>query len=102
MLLVLQTECPNNGNKAVWEDVLSKLKFGDRSFQLPKSRPLRLVIGVLLVILGTLGFLPVIGFWMIPLGIIVLSIDVPPIRRARRRFVIWREHRKRDRDRKKG
>lgn len=75
---------------------MSKLKIGDRIFHLPKSRPLRLVIGVLLVILGTLGFLPVIGFWMIPLGIIVLSIDVPPIRRARRRFVIWRERRKRD------
>lgn len=56
---------------------MSKVKIGNRKIHLPKSRPLRLLLGVLLVLLGMLGFLPVIGFWMIPLGIIVLSIDIP-------------------------
>jgi hypothetical protein len=35
------------------------------------------------------GFLPVIGFWMIPLGLIVLSIDLPWARRGRRRIAVW-------------
>ena len=37
--------------------------------------------GVLLILFGLVGFLPVVGFWMLPLGIIVLSFDVAPIRR---------------------
>ena len=36
---------------------------------------LRKIIGIMLIILGFLGFLPVVGFWMIPLGLIVLSAD---------------------------
>ncbi len=44
---------------------------------------------------GTLGFLPVLGFWMLPLGFIVLSNDIAFIRRRRRRLVIWWSRRKR-------
>lgn len=40
---------------------------------------LRLVLGVLLICGGVLGFLPVLGFWMIPLGIAVAAADVLPI-----------------------
>ena len=36
---------------------------------------LRKFIGISLVMLGILGFLPVLGFWMIPIGLIVLSAD---------------------------
>jgi hypothetical protein len=39
--------------------------------------------------MGTLGFLPILGFWMIPLGLMVLSIDLPRVRRARRQAVVW-------------
>lgn len=35
----------------------------------------RKLIGIALIFLGILGFLPIIGFWMIPLGLIVLSAD---------------------------
>jgi len=56
---------------------------------LPASPVLRMVIGVLLVLAGLVGFLPVVGFWMIPLGLIVLSIDLPWARRGRRRFSVW-------------
>lgn len=41
--------------------------------RLPKW--LRITIGMLLLIFGILGFLPVVGFWMIPLGLMVLAID---------------------------
>lgn len=61
------------------------------------SRKLRISAGILLVIFGLLGFLPVVGFWMIPLGVILLSVDFHWARRMRRKFEIWygrRKHKK--------
>lgn len=49
---------------------------------------LRLVAGLLLIVGGILGFLPVLGFWMIPLGIAVAALDVAPLMR---RFRRWRK-----------
>jgi len=60
-----------------------------RRIGMPHSRPLRITIGVSLVALGPLGFLPVLGFWMIPAGLLVLSHDIAPIRRLRRRTAVW-------------
>jgi len=37
---------------------------------------LRLLVGLVLIGFGLLGFLPVIGFWMLPLGIAVAALDV--------------------------
>ncbi len=53
---------------------------------MPASRLGRIVVGTLLVIGGILGFLPVLGFWMIPLGLMVLSVDFPFVRRFRRKM----------------
>jgi predicted PurR-regulated permease PerM len=41
----------------------------------------RTLVGVALMIGGVLGFLPVLGFWMFPLGVAVAITDVPPLRR---------------------
>jgi hypothetical protein len=46
---------------------------------------LRTVLGLLLVIGGIFGFLPVLGFWMIPLGIAVIWIDVSATKKWLRR-----------------
>ncbi len=67
---------------------LTTLKFGKRRLQLPASRLLRILIGIVLIVGGFLGFLPVLGFWMVPLGLIVLSIDLPSVRRWRRRATV--------------
>ena len=40
---------------------------------------LRLVVGLLLILGGVFGFLPVLGFWMIPLGLGVAALDVLPL-----------------------
>jgi hypothetical protein len=40
------------------------------------------------------GFLPVLGFWMIPLGLLVLSVDLPIVRRWRRQLTVWWHRRK--------
>jgi hypothetical protein len=45
------------------------------------------VAGVSLMIGGVLGFLPVLGFWMFPAGVALLSLDVPPLRRRLDRWL---------------
>lgn len=66
-----------------------------REFRMPQSKGLRVLIGIGLVMLGMLGFLPILGFWMIPLGLLVLSYEFATIRRLRRRGVVWWEKRRR-------
>lgn len=46
---------------------------------------LRLWVGFVLMIGGMLGFLPVLGFWMIPLGLAIAALDIRPLARAWRR-----------------
>ena len=68
---------------------MRSIKFGNKTVALPASRLARLAIGVLLVMGGLAGFLPILGFWMVPLGLIILSIDVPIVRRWRRQASVW-------------
>jgi hypothetical protein len=74
------------------------LKIGSRRLRLPGSAPLRIALGIALVIFGLLGFLPILGFWMVPLGLAVLSVDIPAVRRWRRRMEVkwgrWRQRRR--------
>ena|SRR3954464_14275061 len=72
----------------------ARLNFGRFSVPIPSSKPLRIALGIALCIGGLLGFLPILGFWMIPLGLMVLSIDVPAVRRLRRRVALWWGRRK--------
>ena len=66
-----------------------RIKVFGRQVTMPQSRPLRILIGILLIFFGCLGFLPVLGFWMIPLGVLVLSYEFAAIRRFRRRTAVW-------------
>jgi hypothetical protein len=61
------------------------------------NRWIRRTAGGALVIGGLLGFLPVLGFWMLPLGLILLSDDVPWLRRQRHRLGAWIKRRRRGR-----
>lgn len=66
-----------------------------RQVRLPGSQAARISLGVALVAGGVLGFLPVVGFWMVPLGVTVLAVDLPAVRSLRRRFEVafgrWRQ-----------
>ena len=73
------------------------IRLGKYRLPLPGSWILRVFIGVVLILGGFLGFLPVLGFWMIPLGLVVLSIDLPIARRWRRRIEVWWGNRKKAR-----
>jgi membrane-bound ClpP family serine protease len=46
----------------------------------PTAMLVRIPLAILLVIGGFLGFLPILGFWMVPLGLALIAIDVPVIR----------------------
>jgi hypothetical protein len=63
-------------------------------------RLIRLPVAVLLLLGGIFSFLPVLGIWMLPLGLMLLAVDVRLIRptvsagfiRLRRRVsVFWRQ-----------
>ncbi|WP_245365965.1 MULTISPECIES: hypothetical protein [Rhizobium/Agrobacterium group] len=56
---------------------------------MPRSRIGRISVGTALIGGGALGFLPILGFWMLPLGLLVLSHDLPYVRRKRRRLTLW-------------
>ena len=46
----------------------------------PEAKWARAPLGVLLILGGLLGFLPVLGFWMVPLGALLLAEDFPLVR----------------------
>ena len=71
-----------------------KINILGREFAMPRSRLFRVIIGIALIFLGILGFLPILGFWMIPLGFLVLSYEFALIRRFRRRLSVWYARRK--------
>ena len=41
----------------------------------------RALLGILSIIGGLFGFLPILGFWMLPLGVVLIGLDIPPLRR---------------------
>ena len=49
---------------------------------------IRTLVGLALMAGGVLGFLPILGFWMLPLGIAIASLDFPPLRRRLERWLI--------------
>src|SRR4029450_9128614 len=65
---------------------MPRIRIGRQSVPLPANRFARVALGLVLLGGGFLGFLPILGFWMIPLGLLVLSFDLPQVRRWRRRF----------------
>lgn len=70
-------------------------------------RMVRIPLALFLIPSGLLGFLPILGFWMLPAGLLLLAVDVPAMRpaisaaliRGRRRIELWRRRYLRSRDR---
>ena len=70
--------------------------FREKVSRLPK--PVRIIVGVLFVLLGLVGFLPILGFWMVPLGLAILAIDIPIVKKLVHRIMTafnkWRRKRR--------
>lgn len=41
---------------------------------------IRTLLGALFILGGVFGFLPILGFWMVPLGAAFIALDVPSMR----------------------
>jgi hypothetical protein len=69
-----------------------------RGLRKNRYRYLRIPLAVVFILGGFVGFLPVLGFWMVPAGLLLLAVDVPLLRpvvsaamiRGRRRIELWR------------
>src|SRR5690349_15158614 len=66
-------------------------RFAGRTLHyLTDSSPwVRVPPALLLVAGGVLGFLPLLGFWMVPLGLVLLAQDVPVLRPPLARVLDW-------------
>ena len=57
----------------------------------PKRRRMRLSVGGLLIIGGCFFFLPILCLEMIPIGLMLIAIDVPFLRRPVAHMIAWIE-----------
>lgn len=57
----------------------------------PSSRLVRVPLALLLMLGGIFSFLPVLGLWMLPLGLLLLAQDIPPLQRPITRLLGWME-----------
>ncbi len=57
----------------------------------PSARWVRLPAGLLLIVGSVFSILPVLGLWMLPLGVVLLAEDFAPLRRLTDRVLNWIE-----------
>jgi hypothetical protein len=57
----------------------------------PSSRMVRIPSAVLLMLGGVFSILPVLGLWMLPLGLLLLAVDLPALRPPLARLLHWIE-----------
>jgi hypothetical protein len=60
-----------------------------RSLRHPDARWIRIPIALLAIVGGIFSFLPVLGIWMLPLGLLLLAQDVPFLRKPVAKATIW-------------
>jgi len=54
----------------------------------PRMHLVRIPLALVLILGGVFSFLPVLGLWMLPLGLAVLAVDLPPLRRPVGNFLV--------------
>ena len=67
-----------------------KMPVSHRVLSWGKNRPppgVRSIVGVLFMVGGVFGFLPILGFWMLPLGLALIALDLPPLRKPIERWM---------------
>lgn len=59
----------------------------------PKARRVRLPLGILCIVASFFWFLPIIGIELFPIGLLLIAVDVPFLRRPVGLFILWLEDR---------
>ena len=67
----------------------------------PSSRFARIPLALLLIVGGIFSFLPVLGLWMLPLGLLLFAQDVPILQRPLAQMLGWIERKWLERERAK-
>jgi hypothetical protein len=57
----------------------------------PSSRYVRIPLAILLIFGGIFSFLPVLGLWMLPLGLLLFAQDVPLLQKPLAKMLGWIE-----------
>ncbi|MBM0107817.1 DUF2243 domain-containing protein [Steroidobacter sp. S1-65] len=57
----------------------------------PKSRKVRIPLGILFILASFLWFLPVLGIEFLPIGLLLIAQDVPFLRRPVAKMMLWGE-----------
>ena len=57
----------------------------------PSSRLVRIPLALLLVVGGVFSFLPILGLWMLPLGLLLIAQDVPFLQKPLAKMLGWIE-----------
>jgi hypothetical protein len=70
-----------------------RLEAAIRWLRRPASAWMRRAVAMLLICGGLLSFLPILGLWMLPLGLLLLAEDVPALKSAQTRILDWVERR---------
>ncbi|WP_119155062.1 hypothetical protein [Caldimonas tepidiphila] len=75
----LERETPDRVSRAI------------RWLRSPGSRWIRLPLGLLLIAGGVFGFLPILGFEFIPIGLLLVAQDIPFLQGPVGRLTLWLE-----------
>ena len=67
----------------------------------PSSRLVRIPLAILLIVGGIFSFLPVLGLWMLPLGLVLFAQDLPFLEKPTARTLGWIERKWIERQRAK-
>ena len=65
----------------------------------PSSRWVRIPLALLLILGGIFSFLPILGLWMLPLGLLLFAQDVPVLQGPLVRLLAWVERKWIERER---
>jgi hypothetical protein len=68
----------------------------------PSSRLVRIPLAIVLVVGGVFSFLPILGLWMLPLGLLLIAQDVPFLQKPLAQMLGWIERKWDERQRAKG
>lgn len=77
----LEEETPDSVTRAI------------RWLRAPRSRWIRLPLGVLCIVASAFWFLPIIGLELLPIGLLLIAQDAPILRRPVGRMMLWLEER---------
>jgi hypothetical protein len=62
-----------------------------RRLRQPGSWMVRYPVAIFLILGGVFSFLPILGLWMLPLGLLLIAVDWPPLRPPLARMLHWIE-----------